>query len=265
MASPAPGGKQSRIGSWVVPPAFEGDLDAELYLWVTAVAAAISLLLVIPANALAGITPWVNVGVAAFGTTMVGAFALARRGRRYPRALCVLFIALLDGLWFADDGADGTIVLWLPLAALVVALMFREKARWYALVLLALDGLALLWLDYRHPEWSLPLASRADRFTDFATGLPIVTTACAALFAIVLRAYREQHARLLSSNAELERSLAELRTLRGLLRICGWCKQIRDGDGQWVPMEAYLSARADVEFTHGICPKCADREFPELK
>lgn len=56
---------------------------------------------------------------------------------------------------------------------------------------------------------------------------------------------------------ELTRALAEVRQLSGLLPICATCKKIRDDQGQWSPMEAYISSHSEADFTHGICPECA--------
>ena len=59
--------------------------------------------------------------------------------------------------------------------------------------------------------------------------------------------------------ARLEKSLKEIKALRGLLPICAWCKNIRDDKGYWKKVEAYLSENTDVVFTHGICPECAEK------
>lgn len=68
--------------------------------------------------------------------------------------------------------------------------------------------------------------------------------------------------------ASLEKALAEVKTLRGLIRICAWCKGIH-ADGEWQQLEQYMSANSDAEFSHGICPTCLaeqikpqDRVFP---
>lgn len=62
---------------------------------------------------------------------------------------------------------------------------------------------------------------------------------------------------------ELRQALAEVQTLRGLLPICAWCKKIRDEEheGSWVSVEQYLTQRTSAEFTHGICPECAERHL----
>ena len=63
--------------------------------------------------------------------------------------------------------------------------------------------------------------------------------------------------------ARLEAALSEVRTLRGLLPICSYCKKIRDAQGQWTPIEAYVRDRTEAVFSHGICPQCFARTYPE--
>lgn len=48
----------------------------------------------------------------------------------------------------------------------------------------------------------------------------------------------------------------ELANLRGLLRICMVCKKIRNADGTWDEMEAYIASHSRADFTHGMCPDC---------
>jgi two-component system cell cycle response regulator len=64
-------------------------------------------------------------------------------------------------------------------------------------------------------------------------------------------------------NQDLQHALAEVKTLSGLLPICAHCKKIRDDKGYWNQIETYMAKRIDVEFTHGICPSCANKFFPE--
>lgn len=63
-------------------------------------------------------------------------------------------------------------------------------------------------------------------------------------------------------NAELQKTLSEVKILRGMLPICSGCKKIRDDDDQWQPLEAYISQRSDTTFTHSFCPDCFARYFP---
>ena len=56
----------------------------------------------------------------------------------------------------------------------------------------------------------------------------------------------------------------ELKVLRGFLSICASCKMIRDGHGKWTRMEKYIRDHSDIDFSHGICPDCARKLYPEL-
>ncbi len=63
---------------------------------------------------------------------------------------------------------------------------------------------------------------------------------------------------------KLQNALEEIKTLRGILPICANCKKIRDDQGSWEVLESYIRDRSDVEFSHGLCPECAKKLYPEL-
>ena len=63
---------------------------------------------------------------------------------------------------------------------------------------------------------------------------------------------------------DLQKALQEVKALSGLLPICSSCKKIRDDKGYWNNLEMYISAHSDAEFSHGICPDCAQRLYPEF-
>lgn len=58
-----------------------------------------------------------------------------------------------------------------------------------------------------------------------------------------------------------EKALEETRVLRGMLPICSSCKKIRDDEGYWTQMEAYIRDHSEAEFTHGLCPDCAQKLY----
>jgi hypothetical protein len=62
---------------------------------------------------------------------------------------------------------------------------------------------------------------------------------------------------------ELTEALGNIKTLKGLLPICASCKKIRDDHGYWQKVESYISDHTQAEFTHGICPDCLRRLYPE--
>jgi PAS domain S-box-containing protein len=63
--------------------------------------------------------------------------------------------------------------------------------------------------------------------------------------------------------SELQKALAEIKTLQGILPICSSCKKIRDDKGAWHQMEAYIHEHTNVEFSHGLCKECAQKIYPK--
>ena len=65
---------------------------------------------------------------------------------------------------------------------------------------------------------------------------------------------------------DLEAALGRVKQLHGLLPICGYCKRIRDDQNYWQQVEAYITAHADVQFSHGVCPDCYEQRVrPEIE
>lgn len=64
---------------------------------------------------------------------------------------------------------------------------------------------------------------------------------------------------------QLERSLAKVRLLSGFIPICSSCKKIRDDQGYWQQVEEYIRKHSEAEFSHSICPTCAEKLYPELQ
>lgn len=63
----------------------------------------------------------------------------------------------------------------------------------------------------------------------------------------------------------LEKALSEVKALSGLLPICASCKKIRDDKGYWNQIESYISKHSEAQFSHGICPGCAKKLYPDIK
>lgn len=133
----------------------------------------------------------------------------------------------------------------------------------------------------------VPDAASDPRFSDnplvtgdpriqFYAGVPLVNAAGAALgtLCVIDRRTRQlsdeqihslgvlgrQATRLMDlrrSSESLAQALSEVKTLEGLLPICGRCKNILDEQGAWQPMETYVEQRTTAGFSRGICPECA--------
>ncbi|MBP9532228.1 MAG: PAS domain-containing protein, partial [Syntrophaceae bacterium] len=64
--------------------------------------------------------------------------------------------------------------------------------------------------------------------------------------------------------AELQQAMSDVKVLSGMLPICASCKKIRDDKGYWNRIEAYIGKHSNAQFSHGICPECARKLYPEL-
>lgn len=100
----------------------------------------------------------------------------------------------------------------------------------------------------------------------YRTPLFYVLAATAALLA-VLGAHKLRVRELVAREQELARrvkeALAEVKVLSGLLPICASCKSVRDDGGYWRRIESYLQTHSEAQFTHGICPDCMVKLYPE--
>ena len=74
---------------------------------------------------------------------------------------------------------------------------------------------------------------------------------------------QERTKALQETNNMLKETLANVKTLSGLLPICAGCKKIRDDKGYWNQIESYVRQHSNAEFTHGLCPACTKRLYPE--
>jgi PAS domain S-box-containing protein len=103
-----------------------------------------------------------------------------------------------------------------------------------------------------HVLWSSTAILNDDGTLDFiiVTGIDITA---------LKRAEREKEKLIL----DLQAALTKVKTLKGLLPICANCKKIRDDHGYWQRVEEYIRDHSDAEFSHGICPECAKRLYPQ--
>ncbi len=65
--------------------------------------------------------------------------------------------------------------------------------------------------------------------------------------------------------ARLQDALDNIKRLSGLLPICSSCKKIRDDKGYWNQIERYIAEHSEAEFSHGICPECVKKLYPQYK
>lgn len=165
---------------------------------------------------------------------------------------------------------------WKPIRQEVVRLLESESPKEAMLItktkgadhVAKLDGEMLALSSYarnkatnflQHAEKS---QSRLEKITIFLTLAGVCLSVIIAIVAsyLVLKAEKV----LLDEKSKLQEALDEIKTLRGIIPICSHCKQIRDDAGMWQKIEKYIHEHSEASFSHGICPDCIKKYYPEV-
>jgi len=91
----------------------------------------------------------------------------------------------------------------------------------------------------------------------------MISTAIQRPFDFLFRDLWEKEESLRARNQQLEETLEQIKCLKGLIPICAWCKKIRDDQGYWTQLEKYFHEHSAAEFSHGLCPHCAEQLYPK--
>ena len=121
------------------------------------------------------------------------------------------------------------------------------------------------------PPYLMILTTRGEK-TDVSAGLragandyiakPFNAVELAARVEVGCR-YVELEDRLAAKVRELREAMAQIKTLSGIVPICSSCKKIRDDAGYWRQVEIFIGEHSDAQFTHGICPECMAKLYPQ--
>ena len=164
--------------------------------------------------------------------------------------LAVVYVGLVNVAVHLGD-ARSPMIFWGMSVAIAAVFLFELKGQlaWFALVL-AFPPLVHALKAGPMAARVIPLDARQHDVLLHATylGLLVFLTYCFVLF-----------------RRRLDRALARVKTLSGLLPICASCKRIRDDKGYWNQIESYVQRHTEAEFSHGICPDCVARLYPDVK
>src|SRR6266446_8870607 len=150
----------------------------------------------------------------------------------------------------------------------------------FAILLMALAGLLAGGINTLVADrWAFP-AYAVSLFGPTLVALPLVNPQSATSLEMLLIAlflffmvvqHRRAHELLVDRQLadqnqrtlvrQLQAAVAEVRTLQGILPICASCKRIKNEAGGWEAVESFVRERTDAEFSHGLCPDCAARDW----
>jgi HAMP domain-containing protein len=140
------------------------------------------------------------------------------------------------------------------------AAIAHELTREMELVVVLLVPIGALLYVVTQRRFIRPLARLADAGARFARGdvPPRLTFNGSSELEVVARTFNHMVA---ERTRDLEATRAEVKTLQGILPICASCKRIKDSNGKWEAVESYVREHTKAEFSHGVCPECAARDW----
>jgi integral membrane sensor domain MASE1 len=127
--------------------------------------------------------------------------------------------------------------------------------------LVLMSGLAVWGTAQGHGPFVRPTLNQSLILLQTFVGVLTVTTLALVAILAERRQAKEEQTHLLG---QLLQAMEEIKTIRGMIPICAWCKKIRTDTGGWEQMEYYLSQHLDATFSHGACPQCAKKIAEEV-
>lgn len=188
----------------------------------------------------------------AIGAWLVARTSVARRPWHVVLPVVMSLYGVLAGAWFAgvDQLVTSAITPYLA-CAFGMATLFRLTAGQAALVQGAGLAAVVAAVAAYQPQADARASAQVNALTVAGLGF--------ALSVVLVRAHdRAERARLL-----IARQGAELTQLRGLLRVCAYCKKIKDERRGWEPLEAYVARHSEARFSHGMCEACYTEHIGE--
>jgi hypothetical protein len=175
--------------------------------------------------------------------------------RRTSMSLYLACGVLMTFLFLADLAVPLGVAMGVPYVVVVLASLWSSEKRFTVVVAVISSLLVVVAFWVKPPAGELwkVLANRA-----LALLAIWVTTI------LVLQRKRVEDRREMAIR-DREKALEEVKILRGFLPICASCKKIRDDKGYWTQMEAYIRDHSEAEFSHGICPECVKKLYPEFR
>jgi hypothetical protein len=163
---------------------------------------------------------------------------------------------------------------WQPIREEVVRLLESGKKKDAILITMNIGAEHVEKLETKMLELTSYARDRADTFLESAENsqsnlenITIILTISGVFVSIIIafiatRLVSKAERLLQDKNNRLHKALDEIKTLRGILPICSFCKKIRNNQGSYEQIEGYIHKRSGVDFSHTICPSCMKSIIP---
>ncbi len=184
------------------------------------------------------------------------------------KANCIIGInSSLGVISLASFGMESGGVFLLIMSGVIAALFYTRQSikllNSITIIFLVIIGYAFTFNYLEGIDSTKSISSQGAQWAVYIVCFAFILVYASYTIFHYRKALKESLRELESKNEELNRALEEVATLNGLLPICASCKNIRDDSGYWNKIEVYFSQHSSAQFSHGICPSCANKLYPE--
>jgi len=208
-----------------------------------------------------------------FSLVAASSYVYSIRKREYEilvLPVSLYFFVLLAISWFATYGSQGSVAYYFFIFVTYSVVFFNKNIRMFLLSVI-IYVLVLLLGEYFFPNFLVRYDTAFQKFLDVGLSLIICLVVNILVIHFIYREYVQERQmkdnllrQALLDKDEIEKMYKEIKILQGFLLICASCKKIKDKKGNWNQLEEYLSEHSEAKMSHGICPDCAARLYPEL-
>lgn len=205
----------------------------------------------------------------------------ARKGNNFNKLVWLFVIteySMISYDWYMLGGVTGASMFIALSFVVAIPIIMSGVQKYVVLSGVFLLCIGLFMTELTHPMLVHYYDNKTDHLTDVFVTAFFIGIGIIVAVSLVMRSHRNQHSQIQSlngsleianklmkdQNSELENALAEVKQLSGMLPICSFCKNIRDDKGYWKQIESYIRDHSEAEFSHGICPDCVTKHYPDL-
>lgn len=180
-----------------------------------------------------------------------------------------LYISIASG-WFFNNGIHGGMPFFFFILSCYSCVFFKKPFN-ISIPFIITTVLILISIEFFHPELVTSYTSKAHHFLDVSASIFICLIVNGISIHIIYKRYELERKlnqimlnQAINDKELIEKSMNEIQILRGFLPICSHCKKIKDDKGDWNQLELFIQNNSEAQFSHSLCPECAQTYYPEF-
>lgn len=200
-------------------------------------------------------------------------YLYSQKHKEYNKLIIITFTFLyviISLSWFFNNGIHGASPFFFIILSCYSGVFFKNPLN-NAIPFIIITVSTLTIIEYLHPNLITVYTSKINEFIDIGASIIICLLIIGVSIHIIYKRYdieRELNKKMLNQaiidKKLIEKSINEIQILQGLLPICSHCKKIKDETGNWEQLERFIQENSEAEFSHSLCPECAQIFYPEF-